>query len=226
MYEKILFFSMPKMYAIPGLSTDHRIFDKLDIGEIEVLPWLVPEKGESMSSYVQRIGADIAEEEEITLLGFSLGGILSQELVQFKNVKQLILLSTICHKEEKPGWFSIFRGIPVYKWVGGRSLRSNAFPRIAPFLGIQDKEFSFLMQDMINDFHPFLRTWAIEQVLHWEGGTELPTTYRLHGTKDQIFPCSRVKRGEKIAEGDHFMLYLKADLISQHIRQALSSSSI
>ena len=217
---------MPKMYAIPGLSTDHRIFDKLDIGEVEVLPWLIPDKGETISSYAQRLGASIPNEEEIVLLGFSLGGILSQELVPFKRVKQLILLSTICHKEEKPGWFSIFRGIPVYKWVKGQAWRSNSFPRIAPLLGVHDKDFSHLMQNMINDFHPFLRTWAVEQVLHWEGGTDLPPTYRLHGTKDQIFPCRKVKRGEKIAEGDHFMLYLKAELISQHIRQALTSSSI
>ena len=213
------------MYAIPGLSTDHRIFDKLDIGEIEVLPWLIPEKGEPISSYAQRLGASIPQEEEIVLLGFSLGGILSQELAAFKNVKQLILLSTICHKEEKPSWFSILQAIPVYKWVGGRSLRSNAFPRIAPLLGIHDKDFSYSMQDMINGFDPSLRTWAVEQVLHWKGGTDLPPTYRLHGTKDQIFPSRKVKRGEKIAEGDHFMLYLKAEIISHHISQALSSSS-
>ncbi|MEM8900388.1 MAG: hypothetical protein AAGC85_19890 [Bacteroidota bacterium] len=217
---------MPKIYAIPGLSTDHRIFDKLNIGDMEVLPWLVPDKGETISSYAQRLGTHIPEDEEIILLGFSLGGILSQELAVFKQVKQLILLSTICHKEEKPGWFSILRGIPVYKWVGGRSLRSNTFPRIAPFLGIHDKTFCYLMQDMINDFDPNLRTWAVEQVLYWEGVVNLPPIYRLHGSRDQIFPANKVKRGEKIAEGDHFMLYLKAEIISHHIQRALTSSSI
>lgn len=213
------------MYAIPGLSTDYRIFDKLKIGSLTVLPWLLPEKEESIQEYGQRLGASIPEEEEITLVGFSLGGLLAQVLSQTKNVKQLILISTICHDMEKPFWFPFFKVFPVYKWVEGQSWRNNTFSYIAPLIGVHDKPFSSLMEEMIHDFPPSLRTWAIEQVLYWQGVPTLPPTLRLHGTKDQLFPANSIKSGEKIAGGDHFMLYLKADIISQHIRETLSKDS-
>ena len=98
-----------KIYLIPGLGFDHRIFSKLNLEEqnIQYFNWIEPLEHESIRKYAERLAEDIVDDGERTLLiGHSLGGILSQEIACFKQVGQIVLISSIKSRKELPAFLS------------------------------------------------------------------------------------------------------------------------
>ena len=56
-----------KLYCISGLGADHRVFRDHQLPEVEIvhIPWLLLEKKETLDHYVNRMMAQIKDEEEI-----------------------------------------------------------------------------------------------------------------------------------------------------------------
>jgi len=63
------------IYAIPGLATNHLLFNSLKINNAQliVLEWPAPEQGDTMMSYARKFIPQIDQTKEFYLLGVSLG---------------------------------------------------------------------------------------------------------------------------------------------------------
>ena len=212
------------VFCIPGLGTDERIFSRLNIGPWKALAWLPPLAEESLADYAQRMWQQIpATDNPPILIGVSFGGMIVQEMAQIQPVQKVILISSIKSSREKPITFRAMKHIPLYQLSKG-SWRYRWLPYWAPLVGITDKGEIQLLQDMFQRFDDGYRMWAIRQVCTWKGAapTDLPVLH-IHGTRDQIFPYSRIRGAIRIKKGDHFMVYRKAGVISEVIRRHLDS---
>jgi len=205
------------VYAIPGLGTDYRIFNKLTIPAFHALEWLEPHQDESLDLYVQRMLKQIPG-SDCVLMGLSFGGVIAQEMCRYRRFRGLILISSITAPDELSFTLKGMRTIPYYRLSSGQ-WRIRLLPLWGRLFGISEQEEIQLLQDMFRGFTDNYRFWAIDQLIHWHGSENitLPPTLRLHGTKDPLFPASRVDKALYIDAGDHFMVYRKAAEISMHI---------
>jgi len=213
-----------KIYAIPGLGTDRRIFSRLELPNLSPLEWLTPDPQETLVNYSYRMSQQITQPYPI-LLGVSFGGIVAQEIAARMDISRLILISTIVEPNERSWQLEFMRHIPLYKLTKG-DWRIRTLPYWAKWYGITDHSEIELLQRMFSRFSDTYRMWAIEQVISWKGlSSPLPIpTLRLHGSKDPLFPCQKIKSDEVIfiQGGDHFMIYRKPLHVTQHIQRWLT----
>src|ERR1044071_3731439 len=100
---------MPRaIYCISGLGADEKIFAKLQLEgyELKHIPWLIPERTETIDAYARRMAASIKEDDPI-LIGVSFGGMIAIEIARQRPVQKLILISSIKCVAELPRWMRI-----------------------------------------------------------------------------------------------------------------------
>lgn len=80
-----------KLYCISGLGANQKAFKFLkfpDGIEPVFIEWLIPERGETLVHYTQRMAKNIDTSEDFALLGLSFGGIIVQEMNRFLSPKK------------------------------------------------------------------------------------------------------------------------------------------
>ena len=75
----------PHIFFISGLGADHRAFDRIDLAGYEQthIPWVIPEKNDSMHSYAQKMAEPILAASHPVVIGVSLGGMIASEMTTF-----------------------------------------------------------------------------------------------------------------------------------------------
>ncbi|MEL6695628.1 MAG: alpha/beta hydrolase [Bacteroidota bacterium] len=208
------------IYAIPGLSVDGRIFQKLSLPlPIKVLEH--KKQGDqrvSLREYAHAYADQIAHPSPI-LLGLSMGGMMAQELAQILPVKKLILLSTLKKGDRVPFMLQVARYIPLYQMARGE-WRLKMLPYWAPRFGITDPGEQQLLHAMFASFDDAFRMWAVASIIQWEPPTISGRFLHLHGSEDHLFPASHIRKAE-IMKGNHFMVYQEAGEVSRRITQFL-----
>ncbi|MEO0469516.1 MAG: alpha/beta hydrolase [Bacteroidota bacterium] len=213
-----------KLYAIPGLGTDRRIFSALkDFLPFDVIDWLPTIAGEGLSSYATRM-AEALPHGPVNLLGLSFGGVVAQEIAGQRPVNQIILLSSIRTPDELPLQMQMFRWLPLYQLARG-NWRVKSLPLWSPWFGITDRREQKLLQDMFSTFTDRDRMWAIDAMIHWSGPTHSAPLTHIHGGKDKVFPISRLQPDHVIPDGNHFMVHQKAAQIGPLILKILQKNS-
>ena len=202
-----------KVYGLSGLGADHRVFQYLEIGEeIKVIPWLPPEKKETIQKYATRISKRIDTEEEFILIGVSFGGVIAVEVAQIIKPKLTILISSL----ETSNHLSRFQ-----KWVGTLNIiRFIPIPFLKPPIFIARYFFGTkheLLPEIINDTDLNFVKWALQALLSWKCLTVLDSMYNIHGNKDRLLPIHRSERTIEIKGGGHFMIVDRAAEISKAI---------
>ncbi len=68
-----------KWILIPGLGTDHRYFDNIVdlLPDHQIIRFEIPERGESIEAYADRLRGQIETKSTIVLGGVSFGGMLA-----------------------------------------------------------------------------------------------------------------------------------------------------
>jgi pimeloyl-ACP methyl ester carboxylesterase len=210
------------LYLISGLGADERIFRHLkfpDNYQVHDLPWIPPQRDESIQDYARRMAAGI-QEGPVSLLGVSFGGVMSLEIAKLIPVEQVILVSSIKNTREKP---------PYYKWV--KALRINHLPDkllyarrsiiVKRFLNIETPEELQLVSEYLQkkDYN-YLR-WAVNAVLNWENDYVPPHLIHIHGAKDFPFPVKLVSPTHIIPDGGHFMVLNRAAEMNKILQEVL-----
>jgi len=215
-----------KIYSIPGLGFDHRIFEKLSLANATVCHcnWIEPFANESIVEYAKRFSQEMNEGNHVILMGQSFGGILAQEIVKLKNIKHLILLSTVQKANEMPLGFKNLARFKLYKLITRQSILAT-FPFWQKAYGYHSAEDQSLFKSMAaknsnNYFH-----WAINQLGSWKGAvkTENQNILRIHGDNDKTFPIKQMCKVDYLIEkGGHFAVYQKPDEVSGLINKQLN----
>lgn len=216
---------LPICYAIPGLGVTREVFSNLaQYLELEIVDWIMPEDGESLSLYAQRMEAFLPD-EPLVLIGYSFGGVVAQEIQKRRPDIKLVLINTLIDRSEKPFWLRVMSVIPLYRLARG-SWRIKLLPVYGRRYGLKSPEDISILQKMFSESPNELRMWSVDALAKWEGGNLTAGQFlRLHGTKDKVFPLTHLTTGGKwIQRGRHFMVWQRAEEVASEIGSWLNSA--
>lgn len=212
-----------KIYQVSGLGANQRAFDYLNLNpnfETVYLPWLQPERNETLEHYAERMAEKIDTSEEFILMGLSFGGIIVQEMNRFLNPKLNILISTVKDRNELPGFMRFSASTNAHKLIPPSFISSEKGISYALFR----KLYSSKMPDMNEFFEfrdPYYLKWSIDKIVKWRNHIDMGEFIHFHGDKDIVFPFSKLKNVEKISGGTHLMIMQKAKKLTDLINKKL-----
>lgn len=198
---------MAKAFLIPGLGADARIYKNLDFSGYEVVKvsWIDPAEKDTLVTYAQKLIDHYRITPGSTVVGNSLGGMLAMEIAKKLELNKAILISSIKTKSEAPDnhkWYKLF---PLYKLLPARLFsKLGIFVKYA--FGKMSTEDQWLLVNMVENTPPHFAKWALGAILHWENETVPQNVYHIHGDKDLVFPCHRIKGATIVKGGSHIMI--------------------
>lgn len=217
-----------KIYLIPGLGFDNRIFRNLNIEKHEVnyLNWIDPIENDTIQSYAKRLSENINNEESNVLIGHSFGGIICQEIAVFKSIKKTILISSIKHRNENPFYFKLMNTTNLHK-LFSKSLTAKTIKYWGSNYDYETNEEKELVIDMVNGHTDHYLQWALKQLSIWKkpDNSTNKNIIQIHGDLDKTFPVNLIQNPNYIIKNSgHFMIYKNSDPISEIINRELNSS--
>ena len=207
-----------KLYAISGLGADERVFNylKLDL-ELIPIPWITPQKNESIENYAMRLSKAIDTQEDFGILGLSFGGLITIEISKQLRPKFTILISSVETRSDFPyliktlGKLVPIRLLPLFLFDPPRKLAYYLF-------GTQQKK---LLNDILDDTDLHFVKWAIRELLYWKNKTKLKQIIKIQGSKDRLLPPKVDQNTILIQDGGHFMIVDSAEQVSHVVNEYL-----
>ncbi len=207
----------PRLYLIPGLGADGRIFERLRLhGPVQVLDWFEPlAPDEPLAAYVARLAVPIPPDEPCWIIGVSFGGIVALELGCLRPLARVILISSLAAPTERTGWVQLGAWLHLDSWVPVGALRR--LPRAGEwFFGVSGRRGNTLFRELLTLLTPTYTKWALRQLFRWQGCAVQPVAH-LIGDCDRVFPLGYRTASHVISGGTHFMVVTHASQISQII---------
>ena len=222
------------LYTIPGMGTDHRIFEQLELNleEVNVIPirWEEYSTCEGLSQYAQKLAHQVDTTQSHLLLGVSMGGMLAMEISQVTHPVGVVLISSAKSISEIPLKYKVGRYIPIYRVLGEQMLGRIA-DRERTFKDVKSNADKALYQIMLNACGAEFLKWQMEAICNWrfaESATSTPV-YHIHGAMDKILPISKVECNTYLPDGTHKMIVNKreelASLITVEVVRMINSGS-
>jgi pimeloyl-ACP methyl ester carboxylesterase len=213
---------MSKIFLIPGLGADARIFQYIDLQGHDVVPisWVDPDKKDTLSAYAQKLIDHYKIAPGSIVIGNSLGGMLTIEIAKRVTLDKAILISSIKTKSEAPKSHIWYRYLPLYKLVPSSWLPQTGFV-VRTVMGKMSKHHQELFESMLKGTSPKFIKWALGAILHWDNETIPRNVYHILGDKDKIFPYQRIKNVTVIKGGTHIMIYTKAKEINNWLKNII-----
>ena len=215
-----------KVYFIPGLAFDHRIFQKLELGGVEFgyLDWIEPERGESIAAYAGRMAEGIEGNGPVALVGHSFGGIVAQEIAAQLRVEQTVLVSSIRSRSEMPRHFRVVRPMGIH-WLFTKGLTVHSLGLWGKKHGYETPEEQTLFKDMVRKCSNHYLRWALRTLSVWQAPPP-PISGRIsqiHGALDRTFPIRHLSDPTHVVlDAGHFMVYKQPERISPLLAPLLS----
>lgn len=200
-------------YILSGLGADHRVFSRINFPSNHThLPWIENEPNESIKSYAKRLSEGITHKNPI-LIGLSFGGIIAQEIAAIMPVKELILISTIRSKSEKPWYFQLAAKLNLVSLIPDFLLaKPNIF--VAYAFSLTKKEDKKVLQSCFDNTTSSHMKWAMKQIVNWQGVKYNRLTFHIHSKRDRIFTTNKNTSDNKV-NGGHFAVYTNADELNE-----------
>lgn len=205
-----------KLYVISGLGADFKVLERIQFPadlEVVFINWLIPQRDETFLSYVERMATVIDDSEPFSLLGYSFGGIIVQEIDKMKHAEKVIILGSIKSHHEKSrlikfGEFSkitkilpqrLFNTKSILMYSVARKFVDPKNPKILDYLQVSDS---------------YYLKWGIDKVSNWKFA-ENPKVIQIMGDKDIVFPIKYCKPNYIIEGGTHLFPATKYKQVSK-----------
>ena len=215
---------MSRIFLIPGMGADARIYKNIDLNGHEVIPvnWLIPQKTDTLTTYAQKLVQQYHISSGSILMGNSLGGMLAMEIAKMVQLKQVILISSIKTKGEAPDYFKFFKKVPVYKIIPNSFLTAAA-PLLRLRFGNMGHDDLQLFKDMLKNSSPVLLKWAMGAALQFNNETLPKNVHHINGDDDRVFDHDRITGATIIKGGTHIMLFDRAHEINAILKTILAN---
>lgn len=210
-----------KVYFIPGLGADRRVFSLLDLSYCEpvFLDWIKPVKKESLAQYALRFREEIPEQHPL-VVGISMGGMMATEMAKKDPQLRAIIISSNKTSQEFPSYLRIGRYVPVYKWMPENFAR-HVMRISSRFMGGHKKNEQLLLDEIIRDTDHQFVNWAIGAILRWHN-VEVPSNLiHIHGTADRVLPYKKVSAHHTIDGGTHVMTIDQPEAVSNMLKMLI-----
>ena len=215
-----------KIYLIPGVGSDHRLFEnfKLPDHEICYLDFQPFGDSESLPEYAQVMAKKVNQEEPFALLGVSLGGMIAVEMAKFLNPTITILVSSAKTHKEFPPKIKLTRGSRVY-YLGWGGLLKWFSLKTKFVLGARGGGNAKIVTAMMKDTTNAHLRKSILALLNWRNLEIHSSIVHIHGTNDWTLPHKHVSADYYIKDGTHLMIYDKAEEISTLANELLQAKN-
>ena len=199
------------VYFMPGLAASSSIFERItlpiDVFEIILLEWEIPEANESLSEYAERISKKVSHINPV-LIGVSFGGILVQEMAKFLDVKKLIIISSVKTNLEFPTAFKVAKTTKAYKFLPTNLILN--IENLAKFsFGDKVKQRLELYKRFLSVRDKKYLDWAIEKIILWDRTETDKNVTHIHGDADEVFPIKNIEKCIVVKGGTHIMILSK-----------------
>jgi pimeloyl-ACP methyl ester carboxylesterase len=214
---------MSKIFLIAGMGADTRIYNNIELPpKYDIVPvdWLEPHETDTLITYAQKLIYQYDIKPNDIVIGNSLGGMLAMEIAKKISLKKAILISSIKTINEAPGYFRLFKALPVYKIIPNKMLTSTG-PMIRQVFGTMSNADLWLFKDMLQNTSPTFLKWAMGAALHWENQTIPSNVYHIHGDADFVFPFKKINDATLIKGGSHIMIFNRAGEINKWLKPIL-----
>ncbi|WGF92463.1 alpha/beta fold hydrolase [Aequorivita marisscotiae] len=208
------------IYFVPGLAAGGEIFKNIKFPEnyvTHILEWLIPEKGESLDAYAEKMARRVKEENPI-LIGVSFGGVVVQEMSRFLKLKKLIIISSVKSKEELPRRMKLARFTKAYKLIP-TSLVLSVEDLTKFSIGPKTQKRLSLYQEYLHVRNKQYLDWSLEKMITWNRTEKIDNIVHLHGENDVVFPIKYISDCRVIKGGTHIMILNKGRKISKTLLQ-------
>ncbi len=211
-----------KLYCLSGLGVDHRAFLKFHPAGIELvhIPWIPPQRNESVKSYAKRLFEKTELPDDYALLGVSFGGMVAAEFAHLKKPKHLFLVSTNKGYKDLPFEFKMGRYIPLQR-IAPTSFLTSGNRFMQRRFGVVKNEDKELLKEILKDTDPFFLRWAMNALLFWES-PKIDSEIRIHGTNDKMLPPTK-NINHWIQGAGHFMIVDRADEIAEIVANEMKN---
>lgn len=216
------------IHLIPGLGTDHRIFDHLlpAVSGRHAHDWPIMATGSTLRHFAEALAERIDAGRPHVLIGMSMGGMVVQELAALTKPTQVVIISSWKGPQEMPPPIRLLRGRHPERLISRRFLQ-HSLPLIRWEMGVEAPESAAL-------FDHFLALHTIEQLkvqvnacLEWEGpAVPVQNLIHIHGDHDRLMPMEYIVGAEVVEGGTHFMTYDRGAQVSAMILRTLSGNAL
>ncbi|HMO61763.1 MAG TPA: alpha/beta hydrolase [Ferruginibacter sp.] len=214
---------MQTIYFISGLGADETVFSRLQLPGYNrrYLPWLMPEKNESIEHYAARMAKAIDTPNPI-IAGLSFGGMMSIEIARQLPVQKVILISSVSQYTQLPLWMRLAGWSRVNKIIPMRPY--HFLEQIENYnMGVETPDDIEILRRYRQQVQPQYLQWAINEILRWHNNWLPASLYHIHGTNDRIFPVQKLHPTHLVQGGGHFMVYNRAAEVSSILQAILAA---
>jgi len=208
------------IYFIPGQGSDERLFNNMELDtalfEVHYVQYELPFRGEDMSAYALRLSQQIDTTKAFTLIGVSLGGMISTEINEILNPKNVIIISSAKCRSELPSQYKFQKSIPIYKIVPKRMIKFSALTLQPIFEPDRKKEEETCIK-MLKGKNPVFLKRTIGMIIKWDRVSYDSNIVHIHGDNDHTLPIKNVKYDVLIENGSHMMVLTQTEEIKKII---------
>ncbi|MBS7563301.1 alpha/beta hydrolase [Mucilaginibacter sp. Bleaf8] len=218
---------MEKLFLISGLGADRRLFDKIQLPGYEFIhvDWIESEQNDSITTYAKKLIETYHITPGSSIIGVSLGGILTVEISSMIPLHKAVIISSIKSINEIPWYFALFRRLPVYK-ILPIGFYTSMGALIKPLFEQMTRQEWALFKSMLAGTSPRFMKWAMHAVLRWQ---PKPLSCKIHhiiGTRDFIFSHKNICDADHIIQGGtHDMAYKKGEQVSAILQSILKNET-
>lgn len=212
------------IYLLPGLGADGRLFKNLRFDpakfDVHVLEWEMPEKGQKMRDFAQKMAKKIDSDQKYSIIGTSLGGMVAVEMAEFLTPEQVILVASAKHRNELPPWYRFMKTLPVHRLVPGWVLWLGSF-LAQPLFEPDRKKDAGTFKAMLKDKSPRFLYRATRLIAEWDRTAYPSLVYHIHGDNDHTLPVKYIEPDEVIKGGSHMMVLTNAQEVMTIIKRVM-----
>jgi pimeloyl-ACP methyl ester carboxylesterase len=213
-----------KTYFISGIGADYRLFTHIRLPEgyeTRYIHWIPPEHEETLPAYARRLTAQIETSEPYILIGFSLGGIMAIEIAKAFPPLCTIIISSVPVSASLPPYYTLAHRLQLTKIASPTLMKLLA--SVKHLLTMRSRDNWKIMREVIWSGDDQFISWAMDAVLKWENNIIPQPFYHIHGSRDEIFPISRIKPTYIIPKGGHTLIMNHPQAINALLQQILST---
>lgn len=211
-----------KVYLLPGVGCDERLFDRLDLPDLEVvkLTWPRFAKCSTLTSIAEALAVHVDRDEPHVLVGVSMGGMVAQELALITDPRKVVLISSWTGPQEWPPFVRISAALGSHRLIREWSMRL-AWP-LKRIIDRREASIDRLLWDMARTQGAVQLRRGTDAILRWKGSRWKGPLVRIHGDKDIVTPL-RFPVDHVIEGGQHVMVLTRASEVAQVLRKAIGS---
>lgn len=213
------------LYVISGLGADFSVLSRINFPpalEVKFIPWIIPQKNERWEDYIQKMIRQIDEKKPFSLLGYSFGGIIAQEIAVRTSPQKVVILGSPRHHRETSKLLRLgqLTKIPsvIPTAVFGEKGSRIYFSFRKFFVG---KKSGIGQYFQVRDAY-YLK-WSVGQILKWRApaGKDI---IQILADQDLLFPASSGRPDFIVRNATHLFPVTHAAKVSEILAEIFSTA--